>query len=98
MVSVKHNIQVVAGTLSAVAVPAVGDGIAVMHIDVMSGTFLVHSSDAKLPATPGTGVSTTVTVGKDSITWLLSRGNTVPDGWQVAASDGVTTEQRSGVF
>lgn len=93
------TVTATAGPLICVGTPgANASGVSTMHMDCKAGAITLHTSDSTVPAAPGTGIVISVTSDKSSITWLLTKGNAVPDGWQVSATDGTTIKSKSGTF
>ena len=95
------TITATAGTLACTGTPgATPEGVTTMKIECKaSGAAMhVHPIEALLPSAPATSFTWSVQSGANQITWILTRGNSAPDGWQVAASDGAATTSKSGTF
>jgi hypothetical protein len=91
-VDISTAITATAGTLQCVGTPTVGATTSTMHMKCSEAGVVLHEADYAVTA-PG---STLYSLGRGSntVTWLLSKGNPVPDQWQVAAN-GVS---KSGSF
>lgn len=99
VVSVTSTITATVGTLTCTGTPGTDTNAnSTMHMVCKAGTLTLHTSDSTVPSTPGTGIVVTVVSGTSSIGWLLTKGNSVPDGWQVSATDGTTTKLKTGSF
>jgi hypothetical protein len=87
------------GSLVCVGTPSVdASGVSTMNMVCKVGTTTLHTSDSAVPSSPGTGIAISVSSGSNSVTWLLTKGNPSPDGWQVSVTDGTVTKSKTGVF
>lgn len=91
-VDISATITATAGTLVCVGTPSVGAAVSSMHMKCSEGATVLHESDYTV-VSPGS-VAYSIGRGPNAITWLLTKGNPVPDQWQVAAN-GVS---KSGSF
>jgi hypothetical protein len=92
-VAVSATITATAGTLVCTATASVAATASTMHMKCVDGADVVLPDIDFVVKAPG---STTYSVqrGGNTITWLLTKGNPVPDQWQVTAN-GV---MKSGTF
>jgi hypothetical protein len=92
-VQIAATITATAGTLVCTGTATVSASVSIMHMKCVDG------ADAVLPdvdlqvKAPG---STTLSLqrGSNTITWLLTKGNPLPDQWQVLANG----TMKSGTF
>lgn len=98
-VNVTTAITASAGNLTCTGTPGVnGAGAATMHLVCTASGGGGMTADATVPTTPASSVTTSVQSGTNTIALLLTKGNSVPDQWQVTASDGTVTKFKSGIF
>lgn len=92
-VSVSANITATAGALVCTGTATVGPTSSVMHMKCVDGSAVVIP-DTDYPVVAPGATTISVSRGTNSVTWILTKGNPVPDQWQVTAN-GVT---KSGTF
>jgi len=96
-VAVATTITAVAGTdpatqLTCVGTPTVTSSVSNMHMVCSAAGKTLHTSDNQVVAAGSVTIS--VQSGSNTVTWLLTKGNPIPDQWQVTAN-GVS---KSGSF
>lgn len=82
-VTVDVVVTAAAGPLSCTATIR-GDVANTMHMKCSSGVDTYIDTDFKVPSTGA--VMYSITLDKDSVTWILSKGNPTPDRWEVSAN------------
>lgn len=93
-IDVKTTVTATVGNLTCLLSPI--DPIT-FNVDCKDGTKQVLQGMFSFPTAPGSFVYS-VQSGPNTITWLLTKGNPIPDQWQVAVTDGTTEKMKSGLF
>ena len=99
VVTVNTSISASAGNLTCVGTPSVNtSNVPQMHLVCNVGTVNINTSDSTVPSTPATSVTISVQSGVNVITLILTKGNPIPDQWQISVTDGTTTKMKNGSF
>jgi hypothetical protein len=98
-VTATTTITASAGTLSCTGTPGADiAGRSTMSFTCKYGTDTITVPAFPVPSTPATNVWLSVGSGTNTVTWMVTKGNPLPDQWQVAATDGSVTAKKTGSF
>lgn len=90
-VSIETKVTAVAGPITCTG--TITSSVAnTLHMTCFTSTDTFVDTNFKVPSVGA--VMYSISIGSDTVTWLLSKGNPTPDRWEVAANGAM----KSGTF